>query len=155
MVLLVAAFLVVHGSIHIGYVCGPSWPFQEGDPWPITLLGLASGSARDDGAALVLVAFLAFLFAAVAAVGPLPARLWRPLVVVGSVASAILLVIFATPWTVPGLLIDVVLLWAVVVGRWRPARLVLRRKARGPEAGRPVTPEPEPTTMTWLAMGGR
>ena len=155
MALLLAAFLVVHGAIHVGFLCGADWPFEPGDPWLVGALGLAPGGVRDAGAVLALVAFLAFLFAAPTVVGVPPARLWRPLVAIGSVASAILLVVFVTPWTLPGIAIDLVLVWAVAVRGRRPAPLLRRRSGRGSGAVRPVTPGPEPTTMTWLAMGGR
>jgi hypothetical protein len=155
MALALAAFLVIHGAIHVGFLCGADWPFEPGDPWLVTSLGLAPGGVQDAGAVLAIVAFLAFLLAAPTVVGVPPARLWRPLVAIGSVASAILLVVFVTPWTLPGIAIDVVLLWTAVVRGRRPAPILRRRAARGPEAGRPVTPGPEPTTMTWLAMGGR
>ena len=35
-------------------------------------------------------------------------------------ASAIVLVLFVTPWTLPGLAIDAVLLWAALVQSWQP-----------------------------------
>ena len=155
MALLLAAFLVVHGAIHVGFLCGADWPFEPGDPWLVGALGLAPGGVRDAGAVLALVAFLAFLFAAPMAVGVPPARLWRPLVAIGSVASAILLVVFVTPWTLPGIAIDLVLVWAVAVRGRRPAPILHRRSGRVSEAGRPVTSGPDPTTMTWPVMGGR
>jgi hypothetical protein len=155
MALLLAAFLVVHGAIHVGFLCGADWPFEPGDPWPVVALGLGPGGIRDAGGVLAVVAFLAFLLAAPTVVGVPPARLWRPLVAIGAAASAILLVVFVTPWTLPGIAVDAVLLWAVVVRGRRPAPILRRRSGRGPEAGRPVTPGAEPTTMTWLAMGGR
>ena len=43
MSLLVAIFLVVHGGVHIGYICSRSWPFEATDPWLVTALGVASG----------------------------------------------------------------------------------------------------------------
>ena len=42
------------------------------------------------------------------------AGLWRPAILVGSVASAVALVVLITPGTVPGLVIDDVVLWAVL-----------------------------------------
>ena len=135
MSLLLALFVVVHGGIHIGYVCSRSWPFEAIDPWLVTALGVAPDSVRDAGIALVLVTFFAFLLAAPTAIGALPSRLWAPLITVGSVASAIVLVLFITPSTVPGLAIDAVLLWAVLARKWRPTP-VFGRQAR---AGRPVT----------------
>jgi hypothetical protein len=124
MSLLLALFLVVHGGIHIGFLCSRSWPFEAGDSWFATGLGSVAGPVEGVAAALVLVAFFGFLCAAATAVGLLPRRLWRSLVVVASVASAVVLVLFITPGTLPGIAIDAVLLWAVVVRRWTPQPLV-------------------------------
>ena len=135
MSLLIALFLVVHGGIHVGFLCSRSWPFEPGDPGLVSGLGVASDTAAVVGAVLALVAFLGFLLAGLAAVGLLPARLWRPLVVAASVASATVLVLFVTPGTLPGLVIDGVLLWAVGVRGWRPKRLIGGRV----QAARPVT----------------
>jgi hypothetical protein len=53
-----------------------------------------------------------------------------------------------------GVATGIVLLWAVAHRR-RPTPTLRPRSRPAPDAGRPVTPGPEPTTMTWLAMGGR
>ncbi len=135
MSLLLALFLVVHGGVHIGYICGRSWPFEATDPWLVTALGVASAGVRDVGIALVLVTFFAFLLAALTAVGILPSRFWAPLVAVGCAASAIVLVVFITPATLPGLAIDAVLAWAVLRRHWRPTPLV----GRPTRSTRPVT----------------
>ena len=135
MSLLIALFLVVHGGIHVGYLCSRSWPFEPGDPWLVTGLGAASETVVVVGVALVLIAFFGFVLAALTAVGLLPARLWRPLIAVAAIASAATLVLFITPGTVPGLVVDAVLLWAVLGRGWKPAPLVGRRA----RAGRPVT----------------
>lgn len=136
MSLLLALFLVVHGGVHIAYICGPAWPFALTEPWLVTGVGAAAESVRAAGIALALVTFFGFLLAALAAVGLIPARLWRPLVVTAAVASGVVLVLFITPGTLPGLAIDAVLLWAVLAKGWRPNPLFGRRA----RAGRPVTP---------------
>jgi hypothetical protein len=120
MPLVLALFLVVHASIHIGYICGPAWPFVSTEPWLVTALGASPDAVRTVGVALVLVTFVAYLLAAVTVVGLLPRTAWKPLVAVGAMASAIVLTLFATPWTLPGLAIDAVLLWATVVAGWHP-----------------------------------
>lgn len=123
MSVLLALFLLVHGSIHIGYVCSRSWPFEAADPWLVIGLGASGAVVQAVGAALALVTFFAFLLAAAATVGLLPRRLWRWLVGVGSVASAVMLLVFVTPWTLPGLVVDSALLWAAFGERWTPATL--------------------------------
>jgi hypothetical protein len=135
MSLLLALFLVVHGGIHIGYVCGKSWPFEAADPWLVSGLGVAPDTVAGIGGTLALVAFSGFLLAGLVAVGLLPARLWRPLVVAASAASAVMLVLFVTPATLPGLVVDGLLIWAVGVRGWRPKRLIGGRT----RAARPVT----------------
>lgn len=120
MSLLLALFLVIHAAIHIGYICGPAWPFIASDPWLVTAVWIAPDAVRTAGTALVLVTFAAFLLAALTATG-FGRSLWRPLVIVASVASAIVLTIFVTPWTLPGLAIDAVLLWATLVRGRHPA----------------------------------
>ena len=51
----------------------------------------------------------------IAALGVAPA-LWAPSIAIGSIASLVLLIVFFDPWLVVGIGIDVVLLWATVVG---------------------------------------
>lgn len=135
MSLLIALVLVVHGGIHVGFLCSRSWPFEPGDAWLATALGADPDAVAGIAAALVLVAFFGFLFAGLTAVGLLPARLWRPLVVVAAAASAVVLVLYVTPATLPGLAIDAGLVWSVGVRGWRPKRLIGGRA----RATRPVT----------------
>lgn len=133
MSLLLALFLVVHASIHIGYICGPAWPFAAVDPWVVTLLGANPDSVRTVGIALVLVTFFCYLLAAVAAMG-FVRFLWQPLVVIASVASATVLMLFVAPWTLPGIAIDAVLLWATLVQGWRPTPFFGRTRHASPAA---------------------
>jgi hypothetical protein len=127
MSILLALFLVVHASIHIGYICGPAWPFVATDPWLVTLLGANPDEVRSVGIALVLVTLVAFVLAAGAGMG-FVRSLWKPLVVVASVTSAVVLILFVTPWTLPGIAIDAVLLWATMLQGWRPAPLFGRAR---------------------------
>lgn len=119
MSILIGLFLIVHASIHIGYICGPAWPFVSSDPWLVAAFGANPDTVRTAGIALVVVTFVAFVLAAVTVTGFVRSA-WKPLVVVASVASAVVLILFVTPWTLPGLAIDAVLLWATLVRGWRP-----------------------------------
>jgi hypothetical protein len=132
---LLAPFLVVHAAIHIGYICGPAWPFVAGDPWLVTLLGVGPGMVRTIGIALVLVAFVGYLLAAVSAAG-FASFLWPVFLPVASVASAIVLAAFLTPSTLPGLAIDALLLFATFIRGWRPAPISgrTRRASKGDPA---------------------
>jgi hypothetical protein len=120
MPLTLALFLVVHGCIHIGYICGPAWPFVATDPWLVSALGASPDVVHSVGVALVIVTSVAYLLAALTVVGLLPRIAWKPFVVVAAMASAIVLTLFITPWTLPGLAIDAVLLWATLVAGWHP-----------------------------------
>ena len=92
MSLLLALFLVVHASIHIGYICGPAWPFVASEPWLVTGLGASADMVRAVGIVLVLVTFVAFVLAAVTATGFMRSS-WKPLTIVASVASATVLLL--------------------------------------------------------------
>jgi hypothetical protein len=115
---LLAPFLVLHGAIHIGYICGPAWPFATGDPWLVSIFGADPDTVRAIGIALALVAFFGFLLAAVSA-GFAPS-IWPLVLPVAAAASAVVLILFVTPWTLVGLAIDVVLLVATFARGWRP-----------------------------------
>ncbi len=119
MALLLALGLLIHGFIHIGYACVPI-SFASTGPQFVT--GAIAGSTVDAvGNALVAVTALAFLVAALGTVGVLvPRAWWRPLVVIASVASAAVLAFSPTAWTVPGLVIDAVLIVAAIGLRWQP-----------------------------------
>jgi hypothetical protein len=131
---LLAPFLAIHGAVHIGYICGPAWPFAATDPWLVTLVGVNPNTVRAIGIALALVAFAGYLLAAVTAAGFAP-PLWPVFLPAAAGASAIMLILFVTPWTLPGLAIDTVLLVATLVRGWRPttssarSRRVSRRPA--------------------------
>jgi hypothetical protein len=88
------------------------------DPWLVTLFRVDAGTLRAIGIALALAAFLGYLLAAVAA-GFAPS-IWPLVLPVAAAASAIVLIVFATPWTLLGLAIDAVLLVATFVRAWRP-----------------------------------
>jgi hypothetical protein len=122
MSLLLAIFLIFQGGVHVGYLCSRSWPFVATDPWLVTGLGASADAVHTVGVALVLVSFFAYLLAALTAIRLLPSRHWMPLIVVASVASAIVLVVFVTPSTLLFLAVDAVLLWATLVRGWQPRR---------------------------------
>jgi hypothetical protein len=131
---LLALFLVIHAAIHIGYVCGPAWPFTASDPWLVTLVGVGPTTVRTIGVALALMAFVGYLLAAVTATG-FARSLWPVFLPVAAAASAIMLVLFVTPGTLPGVAIDALLLAATFVGGWRPTSFPARPRRLSPVGG--------------------
>jgi hypothetical protein len=125
--LVVAAFMLAHGLIHASFLTprppatagGPSWPFELNRSWLLTRLGVGSDVTRPLGIALVVLTIAGFALAAVSALGVAPG-LWSVGVVVGAVASLAILWLYFHPWLILGILIDIVLLWAITVAGWAP-----------------------------------
>jgi hypothetical protein len=126
--LVLGAFLLAHGAIHLGFVSprppatadGPAWPFDLGRSWILGHLGLDGELARVLGMALIAVTIGGFALAALVAIGIAPAGIWPAAVAIGAVGSVAVLALFFHPWLVLGLAIDVALLWAVLVASWAP-----------------------------------
>ena len=126
--LAVAAFLLAHAAIHFAFISprppatagGPAWPFEVGHSWVLGPLGVDAETSRVLAIALIAVLIGSFALAGLAAIGVAPAGLWPAAVTIGSVASIALLVVFFHPWLVLGVVIDVVLIWAVNVASWTP-----------------------------------
>ncbi|HET6379997.1 MAG TPA: hypothetical protein VFH63_03050 [candidate division Zixibacteria bacterium] len=126
--LLVAGFLLAHAAIHIGFVSprppatagGPPWPFTLDHSWLLSPLGMGPDALRLMGLALFAVLLGGYAVAAIAAIGWLPSGAWVAGVVIGSAASLALLLAFFHPWLVLGVLIDLVLIWAVLAADWVP-----------------------------------
>ncbi len=123
-----AALIAGHGLIHLGFVSprpapspgAPPWPFDAERSWLLGAVGLDAGVARALAWVLVATLVAGYVVAALAAIPVLPASLFAPATVVGSVASLLLLLVFFHPWLVIGVAIDAVLLWAVVGAGWSP-----------------------------------
>jgi len=126
--LVLAAFLLGHAAIHAGFISprptatagGPPWPFALDSSWAFSALGVDPSISRLLGSALVAAVLGGFVLAALAALGILPAALWPAATAVGALFSVALLLLFFHPWLLLGLVIDVVILWAVLVVRWVP-----------------------------------
>lgn len=118
---LIALVLVGHALMHVGAVsCG------------LLFASTPSGIVPGAGLDLALVKASAILLTALTVAGYLLAALatariavprgwWRPLVVVASVASAVLLAALFSPAALPGLALDALLVWAVLGRSWEPA----------------------------------
>ena len=107
---LIGIAILGHGLIHIGFVApgpdDPNYPFKLDESWlfPETV-------RRGVGTALAIITIVAFAALALAWWGvPGLDSLWQPLVIVGSLASLVLLVAFWHSYIVVGVVIDVGLL---------------------------------------------
>jgi len=108
--ILIGLGLLGHGLVQVGYLTpgpsDPSYPFTLDESWL-----LPASIRRAVGVTLALMATVAFVCLSLGAWGvPGLASLWKPLVIVGSLASVLLLVAFWHPWIAVGVLIDVGLL---------------------------------------------
>jgi len=131
--IIVAIFLAAHALIHTGFVSArpaptpgaPPWPFDLGHSWALGSLGVDEPVTRVIGTGLLVVLMLAYAVAALAVLGVVPTGLFVPAIAIGSVASLAMLGVFFHPWLLIGIAIDLVLLWATLVGGWRPGPRLL------------------------------
>lgn len=118
-----AVFLVFHGLIHLGYFspapADPKYPFSLNNSWLVN--GVGSSTAHTLAVVLGIAAVGGFVLTGLAAAGiVVPQSWWLPLIVLGSLASLLMLVIFWNNMLVLGIVIDVVLLVAVLGLGWQP-----------------------------------
>ena len=126
--LLLAAFLLAHGLVHLLFFSppppatagGPTWPFALDRSWALSPLGIGADATRVLGIALIALTIAGFALAAIVALGLLPGSLWVPAVITGAVGSLAVLLVFYQPWLTLGVVIDVILLWLVLVADWIP-----------------------------------
>jgi len=125
-----AGVLISHGLVHGLYLVpapatssqdAPEWPFHLGRSWLTGSVGLDPGLVRAGTIVLIVGVLLAFGLGALATVGIIvPVDWWAPLVVVGAIASLVLLVLAFDPQLVLGIGIDVALLVVVLGSLWAP-----------------------------------
>ena len=127
MKLLVAGFLLLHGLVHLSFLSSrpagtpaANWPWELGSSWALSPLGLQSDGLRAIAIGLLVIVIAGYILAGLALAGVLSRRLWRPAIVIGSVASIAMLGAFFHQWLALGVIIDAVLLWVVLVVRWVP-----------------------------------
>jgi hypothetical protein len=117
---LLGFFFILHGLVHAGYLTpkpnDPNYPFTFDDGW---FASMAGEPARVVGYILAAVTVLSFIVAGLAMMG-VPGLDWmlKWAVVVGSVASLALLLLFWHTWLVLGVAIDVVLLYGIFFLKW-------------------------------------
>ena len=119
-----AAFLVLHGVIHLAYATpkreDPRYPFVPERTWFATAVHLPPAPARAAFATLAAATTAAYVLAAVGLV--IDASWWGPAAVAGSALSLIELVLGFHVWLVLGVAIDVAIVYTVVSAHW-PASL--------------------------------
>jgi hypothetical protein len=123
-----ALFLAAHGLVHASFLSpappakpgSPQWPFDLAHSWLLGPLGLDGAVSRVVGIVLLVVTVAAYAIAALAVIGVTPPAWFAPSVVAGSIVSLAMLALFFHPWLTLGLVIDVVLLWAVLANHWAP-----------------------------------
>src|SRR5690349_93737 len=115
--ILLGLFLIAHGLIHASYSAprppeGPvRWPFELGQSWVLSPLGISTTLARPLGTLLWIAATLLTVAAGLGVFGvPVLHESWRGLAVAGAVASLLLLAIYFDPMLIVGLVIDVALI---------------------------------------------
>jgi hypothetical protein len=126
---LLAAVLIGHGVVHVFFAVpapkaadnATAWPFDMAQSWAVTRPGFDLNTVRLMGLVLIAVTIVAFALAALATADVIvPAGWWQPIVALGTIASAAMLVLFMEPQLVVGLGIDAVLLWVVATRAWAP-----------------------------------
>ena len=130
---LFAAFLAGHGLIHIMFAVprpasatattnGTQYPFDASESWLVSNRTVDLGSLKAIVVALVVVTVVGYALAAMATLGLLvPASVWGLLVVGSTATSLMLLVISINPALAIGIAIDAALLWVALAGSWSPA----------------------------------
>jgi hypothetical protein len=128
-----AAILFGHGWVHFMFLfpkpgtpeggkTAPEWPFDLQASWIAARSGSGPAAFVAAGRVLAVVTFVLSVLAALATVGILvPAAWWEGLVVVSSLASLVMLVVWFAPMLLLGILIDVALIWLAIAGPWSPA----------------------------------
>lgn len=131
---LLAAFLMGHGWVHTMYVMrqpaaqpaaaagGTEWAFPPLDrSWLLSPIGTPAAASQLLGRLLVAATVLLYTLAALATIPLLvPATLWATLIISGTIASAVLMLVFFHRNLVIGLAIDVVLLVVAALAVWSP-----------------------------------
>lgn len=104
-----------------GRTAAPAWPFRLDHSWLLSTFGLRPATLRPLGGLLVAATAAGYSVAALATIPLLvPAGAWAGLVLGSTLASALLLGLFANRGLLVGLAIDIVLLVVVLATLWLP-----------------------------------
>jgi hypothetical protein len=113
-------FIIAHGLIHASYLTpkpeDPKYPFYFDKGWFGNLVGTM---VTPIGKILVVLTVVFFALAGLGLMGvPGLANFSRQLLIAGSIASLLVLVLYWHPWLILGIVIDVVVLYGVLKLGW-------------------------------------
>ena len=115
MKLLLGLFVIAHGLLHASYLTpkpdDPNYPFYLDRGW---FADMAGSSAKPIGTMLVIITVVAFAMTGLGLLGlPVAYGLWKAALLIGAIASLLLLVLFWHSWLMLGIVINIVLLYGV------------------------------------------
>jgi hypothetical protein len=120
MKMLYGLFIIAHGLIHVSYLTpkpeDPKYPFNFDRGW---FIGLIGADAVLIGKILVALTVIILVLAG-SAILRVPGIVMntRQLVIAGSTASLVVLVLYWHPWLILGVVIDIVLLYGILKLGW-------------------------------------
>src|SRR5262245_29298646 len=104
------------------------WPFAADSKPIVTFVGGLPG--QPGGLVTALLAGVAVLLFLLALAGlfwkAVPPNLWPALVIVASIASLLLHILYFSAWMLVPIVVDVVVLWGVLTKRWTAESLPVR-----------------------------
>lgn len=115
MKVLLGLFVIAHGLLHASYLTpkpdDPNYPFHLDKGW---FANIAGASAKPVGTILVLATVIAFAIAGLGLLGvPMAYGLWKTVLIIGTIASLLLLLLYWHVWLIFGIIVNIALLYGV------------------------------------------
>ncbi|MGE5459283.1 MAG: hypothetical protein ACM3WR_01520 [Solirubrobacterales bacterium] len=112
----VGLFLIAHGLVHLMYLAPPADaahnPFVAESRWFPKALGMDPTTAKAVAGTLAVATATLFLISGIAVFASV--SIWKPMAVMGSMVSLVLMLLFLHPWLMFGLVIDVAIIASVL-----------------------------------------